>query len=121
MDPTEIITKLPTTAQGWLGWAVAAVVTAVIYFPKAWNERRGENKEIDRLEKALAEERTLRKESDAENRLLNDKINDLVQKFFQQNATNARLEEQMKHLVEQNDELRAQVAKLQEAISGARP
>lgn len=118
MDLNEIISKLPSAGQGWTGWILAAVVTAVLYFPKAWSERRGENKEIDRLEKALVEERSTRKAAEAQNRQLSDRINDLVQKFSDQNATNARLEEQMKHLVEQNHELRKQVAHLQATVQG---
>ncbi|WP_213881221.1 hypothetical protein [Pseudomonas sp. dw_358] len=120
MDPSELVTKLPTTLAGWVSWGICALFGGTIYISKYLSERRGDNREIDRLEKALAEERTLRKEADAENRVLSDRINDLVQKFSDQNATNARLEEQMKHLAEQNDELRKQVAHLQQTIQGAR-
>jgi len=120
MDPKDFINNLPTTAQGWVGWGITAIIMGFGYVGKWLSERRGDNKEIDRLEKALAEERTLRKEGDAENRMLSDRINDLVQKFSDQNATNARLEEQMKHLAEQNDALRQQVEHLQKTIQEAR-
>jgi hypothetical protein len=120
MDPNELLTKLPSTPEGWMAWAVCGMFASSKFISKWFAERRGDNKEIERLESALAEERAMRKESDAENRMLSDRINDLVQKFSDQNATNARLEEQMKHLAEQNDALRLQVANLQQSIQGAR-
>lgn len=104
---------LPTDLKGWFGWAVAALITAVIYFPKAWAERRGESKEIDRLSAALAEERTGRKEAEHKNQ-------ELMLRFFEQNAMNARLEEQMKHLSRQNDELRQEIAELRAEMHGGR-
>ena len=58
---------LPTDLKGWFGWAAAALVTAIIYFPKVWGEQRGESREIDRLTAALAEERTGRKEAEVKN------------------------------------------------------
>ncbi|WP_213881685.1 hypothetical protein [Pseudomonas sp. dw_358] len=118
MDPSELISQAPTTLAGWVSWGLCVLFGVSVYLSKYLSERRADNKEIHRLEKALAEERTLRKEADAENRSLSDRINDLVQTFSDQNATNARLEEQMKHLAEQNDQLRQQVARLQQTVQG---
>lgn len=120
MDPTELVSKIPTTVEGWVSWGVCAVFGGTMYVSKYLAEKRGDNKEITRLENVLAEERTRRTAAENKNQELNDRINDLVQKFSDQNATNARLEEQMKHLAEQNDELRKQVAHLQNTIQGAR-
>ncbi len=104
---------LPTDLKGWLGWAAAALVTAIIYFPKVWGEQRGESREIDRLSAALAEERTGRKEAEAKNQ-------EMMLRFFEQNALNARLEEQMKHLAEQNEELKREIAELRSAMNEVR-
>lgn len=104
---------LPTDLKGWLGWAAAALVTAIIYFPKAWGEQRGERRELDRLSTALAEERSGRKEAEHKNQ-------ELMLRFFEQNAMNARLEEQMKHLAHQNEELRQEIAKLRAEMHGGR-
>ena len=104
---------LPTDLKGWLGWAAAALVTAIIYFPKVWGEQRGESREIDRLSAALAEERTGRKEAEAKNQ-------EMMLRFFEQNALNARLEEQMKHLAEQNEELKKEIGELRSALNEVR-
>ncbi|MBH3440519.1 hypothetical protein IQ22_04252 [Pseudomonas duriflava] len=105
--------SLPTDLKGWLGWVGMAVVTAIVYFPKVWGERRGDNKEIDRLSAALSEERQGRKDAEA-------KIQELMLRFFEQNATNARLEEQMKHLGEQNEELRQEISQLRAELQQVR-
>lgn len=105
--------SLPTDLKGWLGWVGMAVVTAIAYFPKVWGERRGDNKEIERLSAALAEERQGRKEAES-------KKEEMLQRFFDQNATNARLEEQMKHLAEQNEELRQEIASLRAELQQVR-
>ena len=104
---------LPTDLKGWLGWAAAALVTAIIYFPKVWGEQRGESREIDRLSAALAEERTGRKEAEVKNQ-------EMMLRFFEQNALNARLEEQMKHLAEQNEELKKEIGELRSALNEVR-
>jgi len=103
--------SLPTTPSGWLGWGAAALVTAVVYFPKAWAERRGDNREIDRLVKALAEEREL---SSKLGQLLEEsrqQNNALIREFADIKSINARMELQITHLTEEVVELREELHK----------
>lgn len=103
--------SLPTTPSGWLGWGAAALVTAVVYFPKAWAERRGDNREIDRLVKALAEEREL---SSKLGQLLEEsrqQNNALIREFAEIKSINARMEVQISHLTEEVTELREELYK----------
>lgn len=102
---------LPTTPSGWLGWGAAALVTAVVYFPKAWAERRGDNREIDRLVRALAEEREL---SSKLGQLLEEsrqQNNALIREFAEIKSINARMEVQISHLTEEVVELREELHK----------
>ena len=97
---------IPTTPAGWIGWAAAALVTAVVYFPKAMAERRGDNKEIDRLIAALAAERERTKELSQLLEESRQNNNRLIQEFADIKATNARMELQIQYLTEEVNELR---------------
>lgn len=97
---------IPTTPAGWIGWAAAALVTAVVYFPKAMAERRGDNKEIDRLVTALAAERERTKELSHLLEESRQNNNRLIQEFADIKATNARMELQIQYLTEEVTELR---------------
>lgn len=101
--------SLPTDLKGWLGWAAAAVVTAIVYFPKAWSERRGDNREIDRLTLALAEERGLRKEAEAQLDEANRQINALIREFADIKAINAQMELQISYLTKEVGELKVEL------------
>lgn len=106
-----MLESLPTTPSGWLGWGAAALVTAIVYFPKAWAERRGDNREIDRLVKALAEEREL---SSKLGQLLEEsrqQNNALIREFADIKSINARMEMQITHLTEEVVELREELHK----------
>lgn len=108
-----MLDAIPTTMSGWAGWVGMALVSMFYYLPKALSEKRGETREIDRLSAALAEERVGRKEAEHKNQ-------ELMLRFFEQNAMNARLEEQMKHLAHQNEELRQEIAELRAEMHGGR-
>ncbi|MDH0745748.1 hypothetical protein N5D61_05260 [Pseudomonas sp. GD03842] len=100
---------LPTTLSGWLGWVAAAVVTAVIYFPKAWSERRGDNREIDRLVAALAEERALRKDVESQRDAAREQNNTLIREFADIKADNAKMTLQIGYLTDEIASLKAQI------------
>ncbi|MFJ3487745.1 hypothetical protein ACIPL1_30610 [Pseudomonas sp. NPDC090202] len=100
---------LPTTLSGWLGWVAAAVVTAVIYFPKAWSERRGDNREIDRLVSALAEERALRKDVESQRDAAREQNNTLIREFADIKADNAKMTLQIGYLTEEIASLKTQI------------
>lgn len=100
---------IPTTPAGWVGWAAAALVTAVVYFPKAMAERRGDNKEIDRLVTALASERERTKELSQLLEESRQRENALVREFSDIKASNARLELQVSLLTKEVNELREEV------------
>lgn len=101
--------QLPTDPQGWLGWVAAAIVTGVVYFPKVWSERRGENREIERLLAALTEERALRKEAESQLDEANQQINALIREFSDIKAANATLEVQIGYLRKEIESLRAEL------------
>lgn len=100
---------LPTTISGWLGWAAMALVTAVVYFPKAWAERRGESRENDRLMNALAEERALRKEAESQLEQANQQIYALIREFSDIKAANAQMELKISYLTREIEALRQQL------------
>ncbi len=100
---------LPTTLSGWLGWVAMAVVTAVVYFPKAWAERRGESRENDRLMNALAEERALRKEAESQLEQANQQIYALIREFSDIKAANAQMELKISYLTREIEALRQQL------------
>lgn len=103
--------SLPTTPSGWLGWGAAALVTAVVYFPKAWAERRGDNREIDRLVKALGEERELTAKLGQLLEESRQQNNALIREFADIKSINARMELQITHLTEEVVELRKELHK----------
>lgn len=103
--------SLPTTPSGWLGWGAAALVTAVVYFPKAWAERRGDNREIDRLVKALGEERELTAKLGQLLEESRQQNNALIREFADIKSINARMELQITHLTEEVVELREELHK----------
>jgi len=100
---------LPTDLKGWAGWVGMAIVTAFVYLPKVWGERRGDNREIERLIAALAEERSLRKEAEQQLDEANKQINALIREFSDIKASNAQMELQIKILQEQVELLRAEL------------
>lgn len=112
-----MVEALPTTMQGWLGWGVAALIAGPYYFTKFMAERRGEKTETESLRSALdetrireQEERNLRREAEAQHKAV-------MMHFHEQNATNARLEVQMKHLLQQNEELKAEIHELRTLLN----
>ena len=102
---------IPTTLSGWIGWAAAALVTGIVYFPKAWAERRGDNREIDRLVKALAEERELTARLGQLLEESRQQNNALIREFADIKSINARMELQITHLTEEVSELREELHK----------
>lgn len=112
-----MVEALPTTMQGWLGWGVAALIAGPYYFTKFMAERRGEKTETESLRSALDETRKRELEERELRQRVEAQIHDLMLKFFEQNATNARLEEQMKHLSAQMEELKQQNMELRRALN----
>jgi septal ring factor EnvC (AmiA/AmiB activator) len=106
-----MLDALPTTPSGWLGWGAAALVTAIVYFPKVWAERRGDNREIDRLVAALAEERQRSKELAQLLEESRQQNNALIREFAEIKSINARMELQITHLTEEVSELREELHK----------
>lgn len=112
-----MVEALPTSVQGWLGWVAAVAVAGPYYFTKFMSERRGEKTETESLRTALEETRSRELEERALRQKVEAQISDLMLRFFEQNATNARLEEQMKHLSAQMEELKQQNNELRRALN----
>ena len=93
---------------GWLGYLGMAIVIAITYFPKAWKESRGEDKESERLTAALEDERTMRKEAERALKEAHQQIFQQVADFARMNAENATLVERMNHMVREQERLSRQ-------------
>lgn len=104
-----MLEALPTDIKGWAGWVGMAIVTAVVYFPKYWGERRGDNREIERLIAALTDERNQRREAEAQLDEANKQIHSLIREFSDIKATNAQMELQIRYLTREIESLRAEL------------
>ncbi|MWL55399.1 hypothetical protein, partial [Escherichia coli] len=85
------------SSLGWVGWVGMALVSAFVYFPKVWKESRSEDRENDRLQAALNEERNLHKETREELKAERATVAEQVTNFAKMNADNATLVERMDH------------------------
>lgn len=85
-----------------------AIIIAITYFPKAWKESRGEDRESERLTAALDDERNMRKEAEQALKDAHAQIFQQVADFARMNAENATLAERMSHMVREQERLSQQ-------------
>lgn len=93
---------------GWVGYLGMAIIIAITYFPKAWKESRGEDRESERLTAALDDERKMRKEAEQALKDAHAQIFQQVADFARMNAENATLAERMSHMVREQERLSQQ-------------
>lgn len=96
------------TSFGWLGYLGMAIVIAINFFPKAWKEARGEDRENERLTAALEDERKMRKEAEQALKEAHQQIFQQVADFARMNAENATLVERMNHMSREQERLARQ-------------
>lgn len=96
------------TSFGWLGYLGMAIVIAINFFPKAWKEARGEDRENGRLTTALEDERKMRKEAEQALKEAHQQIFQQVADFARMNAENATLVERMNHMSREQERLARQ-------------
>lgn len=96
------------TSFGWLGYLGMAIVIAINFFPKAWKEARGEDRENERLTTALEDERKMRKEAEQALKEAHQQIFQQVADFARMNAENATLVERMNHMSREQERLARQ-------------
>jgi len=85
-----------------------AIVIAINFFPKAWKEARGEDRENERLTTALEDERKMRKEAEQALKEAHQQIFQQVADFARMNAENATLVERMNHMSREQERLARQ-------------
>jgi chromosome segregation ATPase len=103
-------------AFGWIGYLGMAIVIAITYFPKAWKESRGEDRESERLTAALEDERKMRKEAEQALKDAHSQIFQQVADFARMNAENATLSERMSHMVREQERLSLQNKEMAQTI-----
>lgn len=85
-----------------------AIIIAITYFPKAWKESRGEDRESERLTAALDDERKMRKEAEQALKDAHAQIFQQVADFSRMNSENATLAERMSHMAREQERLSQQ-------------
>lgn len=104
------------TSFGWIGYVGMAIVAAFLYFPKAWKESKGEDREVERVTLALSDERTAHKETKQELKDAQARIYQQVTDFAKMNSDNATLVERMDHMVKEQQRLSDQNKSMNETI-----
>lgn len=90
---------------GWVGYVGMAITIAINYFPKVWKESKSEDREVERITAALADERASHKDTKQELKDAQTRIYQQVADFAKMNADNATLTERMDHMVKEQQRL----------------
>jgi septal ring factor EnvC (AmiA/AmiB activator) len=104
------------SALGWVGYVGMAITIAINYFPKVWKESKSEDREIERITAALADERSAHKDTKQELKDAQVRIYQQVADFAKMNADNATLTERMDHMVKEQQRLSDQNKAMNETI-----